>query len=77
MRRLANKQSFFDLTRTEQALQVIEGLVCLLQVLTVSDTFERSDDPFVPYPDGASVLESRHPDVCLFHADDGVGSGEG
>lgn len=61
----------------EQALQMIEGLVCLYRVLAVSDTFERSDDPFVSYPNAVNVLESRQPDESLFDADDGVGVARG
>ena len=56
---------------------MIEGLVCLHKVFAVIDTFEQSDDPFVPYLNVATVLESRQPDESLFHAHNGVGSGEG
>ena len=56
---------------------MIEGLVCLHKVLPVSDTFERSDDPFVPYPNAATVLESRQPDDSPSNADDGVGASKG
>lgn len=42
-----------------------EGLVFLDQVLAVIDTFERFDDPFVPYNHAVNVLESSLPDIAL------------
>jgi hypothetical protein len=44
---------------------MIEGLVFLDQVLAVIDTFERFDDPFVPYTHTVNMLESSLPDKVL------------